>query len=276
MVNDNFFPKIIQQVVLGDNQKPEIIEVPFELANWINPNLLNEFGLETVTQALTNLQYSFRELREIKNVTSKGFKLLEHYSVNSFWFNTSETKQVKDGYAWKTVTIEKYVFYVPGNLKFGEIIRECLLLQNPLLREFNTKKEILFDVEKFLNESVDLMKDVPEELRDLTLNEIAALPSPYPITVNSPKLKCYSPHTDFENYEFYFELEKEESRKINSLYISFQAYKLKDFSLVEKRMKDYFKFYYHSETLAQENLDEIMNHPLTKIFRQIVFENRVV
>ena len=38
-------------------------------------------------------------------------------------------------------------------------------------------------------------------------------------------------------------------------------------------MKDYFKFYYHSERLAQENLDEILNHPLTKEFRQIVFEN---
>jgi hypothetical protein len=273
MVNDNFFPKTIQQVVLGDDQKPEIIEVPFELANWINPNLLNEFGLETVTKAVSNLQYSFRELREIKNVTSKGFKLLEYYPVNFFWFNNSETKQVKDGYAWKTVTIDKYVFYVPGNLKFGEIFRECLLLQNPLLREFTAKKEIVFDVGKFLNESVDLMKGIPAELRGLTLNEIAALPSPYRITVSSPKLKCYSPHTKFENYEFYFELEKEEGKKINSLYIPFQAYKLKDFSLVEKRMKDYFKFYYHSEKLAQENLDEILNHPLTKKFRQLFFEN---
>jgi hypothetical protein len=273
MVNDNFFPKTIQQVVLGDNQKPEIIEVPFELANWINPNLLNEFGLETVTQALTNLQYSFRELREIKSVTSKGFQLLEYYPINSYWFNNSESKQAKDGNHWKTVRTEKYVFYVLGNLKFGEVFRECLFLQNHLLREFNTKKEILFDVEKFLNESVNLMKDIPAELRDLTLNEIAALPSPYRITVNSPKLKCYSPHTKFENYEFYFELEKETGRKINSLYIPFQAYKLKDFSLVEKRMKDYFKFYYHYEKLAQENLDEILNHPLTKKFRQLVFEN---
>jgi hypothetical protein len=273
MVNDNFFPKTIQQVVLGDDQKPEIIEVPFELANWINPNLLNEFGLETVTKAVSNLQYSFRELREIKNVTSKGFKLLEHYPVNSFWFNNSETKQVKEGYGWKTVRTEKYVFYVPGNLKFGEVCRECLFLQNPLLREFTTKKEILFDVEKFLNESVDLMKGIPAELRALTLNEIAALPSPYRVTVSSPKLKCYSLHTSFENYEFYFELEKEEGKKINSLYIPFQAYKLKDFSLVKKRMKDYFKFYYHSETSAQKNLDEILNHPLTKKFRQIVFED---
>lgn len=273
MVNDNFFPKTIKQVVLSDNQKPEIIEVPFDLAKWINPNLLNEFGTETVTKALTNLQYSFRELREIKEVTSKGFNLLEHYPVNSFWFNNSETKQVKKGYSWKTVTIDKYVFYVPGNLKFGEIFRECLFLQTPLLRKFTTTKEVLFDVEKFLNNSVDLMKDVPEELRDLTLNEIAALPSPYRITVNLSKLKCYSPDTNFENYEFYFELEKEEGRKINSLYIPFQAYKLKDFSLVEKRMKDYFMFYYHSETLAQKNLDEILNHPLTKEFQQIVFEN---
>ena len=273
MVNDNFFPKTIQQVVLGDNQKPEIIEVSFELANWINPNLLNEFGLETVTQALTNLQYSFRELREIKNVTSKCFKLLDYYPVNSFWFNTSETKQVKDGYSWKTVTIEKFVFYVPGNLKFGEVFRECLFLQKPLLRQFTAKKEILFDVGKFLNESVDLMKGVPEELRGLTLNEIAALPGPYRITENLPKLKCYSPHTDFENYEFYFELEKETGRKINSLYIPFQAYKLKDFSMVEKRMKDYLTFYLHSERLAQENLDEILNHPLTIEFRKIAFEN---
>lgn len=273
MVNDNFFPKTIKQVVLSDNQKPEVIEVPFELASWVNPNLLNEFGLETVTKALTNLQYSFRELREIKEVASKGFKLLEHYPVNSFWFNNSETKQVKDGYGWKTVTIDKYVFYVPGNLKFGEVFRECLFLQTPLLRQFTAKKEIHFDVEKFLNESVDLMKDVPAELRDLTLNEIAALPSPYQITVDSSKLKCYSPHTNFENYEFYFELEKETGRKICSLYIPFQAYKRRDFSLVEKRMKGYLTFYFQSETLAQQNLDEIFNHPLTKEFRQIVFEN---
>lgn len=272
MPNDNFFPKTIKQVVLDDKEKPQIIEVPFELAKWINPNLLNEFGLKTVTDALNDLQYSFRELREIKAVTSKGFKLLEMFPVNSFWFNNSETKQVKDGYGWKTVKIEKYVFYVPGNLKFGELFRECLFLQNPLLREFTTKKEILFETEKFLNESVDLMKDVPEELRDLTLNEIAVLPSPYRITVNSPKLKCYSPHTDFENYEFYFELEKETGRKINSLYIPFQAYKRKDFSLVEKRMKNYLTFYYHSERLAQENLDEILNHPLTNKFRKIAFE----
>ena len=273
MVNDNFFPKSIKQVVLGDNQKPLIIEVPFELANWVNPNLINEFGLETVTKALTNLQYSFRELREIKEVSSKGFKLLEMYPVNSFWFNTSETKQVKEDYGWKTVRTEKYVFYVPGSINFGEVFRECLFLQNPLLRKFTVKKEIVFKVEKFLNQSVDLMKDVPEELRDLTLNEIAALPSPYLITVNSPKLKCYSPHPDFENYEFYFELEKETGRKINSLYIPFQAYKRRDFSLVEKQMKDYLTFYLHSETLAQENLDEILNHPLTNEFRKIAFEN---
>ena len=273
MVNDNFFPKTIKQVGLDDTQKPEIIEVPFELANWVNPNLINEFGLETVTKALTNLQYSFRELRETKNVTSKGFKLLEMYPVNSFWFNNSETKQVKDGNRWKTVTTDKYVFYVPGNLKFGEIFRECLFLQHPLLKQFTTTKEIVFDVEKFLNDFVSLMKDVPEELRDLSLNEIAALPNPYRITVNSPKLKCFSPHTDFENYEFYFELEKEESKKINSLYIPFEAYKRRDFSLVEKRMKDYFKFYYNSAALAQENLDEILNHPLTKEFRKIAFEN---
>ena len=143
---------------------------------------------------------------------------------------------------------------------------------NPFVKTIY-RKEIVFDVEKFLNESVDLMKDIPEELRILTLNEIAALPSPYRITVNSPKLKCYSPHTKFENYEFYFELEKEEIRRINSLYIPFQAYKQRDFSLVEKRMKDYFTFYYHSATLAQKNLDEILNHPLTKKFRQIVFAN---
>lgn len=273
MVNDNFFPKTIKQVVLGDNQKLEIIEVPFELANWVNPNLLNEFGLETVTTAVSNLQYSFRELREIKNVTSKGFQLLEYYPVNSFWFNNSETKQVKDGNRWKTVTTDKYVFYVPGNLKFGEIFRECLFLQNPLLRHFTTTKEIVFDVEKSLNDFVSLMKDVPEVLRDLTLNEIAALPSPYPITINSSKLKCYTPHTKFEDYEFYFELEKEEGSKINSLYIPFQAYKRRDFSLVEKRMKNYFKFYYDSAALAHENLDEILNHPLTKEFREIVFEN---
>ena len=108
---------------------------------------------------------------------------------------------------------------------------------------------------------------------DLTLNEIAALPSPYRISINSSRLKCYSPHTDFENYEFYFELEKEEGRKISSLYLPFQAYKQRDFSLVEKRMKDYFTFYYQSEKLAQNNLDEILNHSLTKEFRQIVFEN---
>ena len=77
MVNDNFFPKTIKQVALDDNQKPEVSEVPFELAKWINPHLLNEFGLETVMKAVSNLQYSFRELREIKEVTSKGFKLLE-------------------------------------------------------------------------------------------------------------------------------------------------------------------------------------------------------
>ena len=273
MVNDNFFPKTIKQVGLDDTQKPEIIEVPFELANWVNPNLINEFGLETVTKALTNLQYSFRELRETKNVTSKGFKLLEMYPVNSFWFNNSETKQVKDGNRWKTVTIDKYIFYVPGNLKFGEIFRECLFLQHPLLKRFTTTKEIVFDVEKFLNDFVSLMKDVPEELRDLSLNEIAVLPSPYRITVDSPKLKCYSPHTNFEEYEFYFELEKETGRKINSLYIPFQAYKRRDFSLVEKRMKDYLTFYLHSERLAQENLDEILNHPLTNEFRKIAFEN---
>lgn len=273
MVNDNYFPKTIKQVVLGDNQKPEIIEVPFELASWINPHLINEFGLETVTNALNNLQYSFRELREINKVTSSNFKFLELYQVNSFWFNNYETKQVKDGNRWKTVTIDKYVFYVPGNLMFGEIFRECLFLNNPLLRQFTTTKEIVFDVEKFLNEFVSLMKDVPEELRGLTLHEIAGLPSPYRITINSPKLKCYSPHTKFENYEFYFELEKEEGRKITSLYIPFQAYKRRDFSLVEKRMKDYLTFYLHSERLAQENLDEILNHPLTKEFRQIVFEN---
>ena len=273
MSNDNFFSKTIKQVVLDDNEKIEITEVTFELAKWINPNLMYEFGLETVTQAVSNLQYSFRELREIKNVTSKGFKLLEYYPVNSFWFNNSETKQVKDGYGWKTVRTEKYVFYVPGNLNFGEIFRECLFLQNPLLRQFTTTKEIVFDVEKFLNESVDLMKDVPDELRNFTLNEISALPSPFRITINSPKLKCYSPHTNFENYEFYFELEKEKGRKIKSLYIPFQAYKKRDFSLVEKRMKDYFKFYYHSERLAQENLDDILNYPLTKEFRKIVFEN---
>lgn len=273
MVNDNFFPKTIKQISLDDTQKPNITEVPFELASWVNPNLISEFGLETVNSAVSNLQYSFRELREIKNVTSKGFKLLEMYPVNAFWFNNSETKQVKDGYSWKTITTEKYVFYVPGNLHFGEVFRECLFLQNPLLREFTTTKEIVFDVEKFLNEFVNLMKDVPEVLRGLTLNEIAALPSPYRITINSPKLKCYSPHTKFEEYEFYFELEKEEGRKINSLYIPFQAYKRRDFSLVEKRMKDYFTSYYHSARLAQENLDEIFNHPLAKEFRQIAFEN---
>jgi hypothetical protein len=272
MVNENFFPKTIKQVSLDENQKPNITEVPFELASWVNPNLISEFGLETVTIALNNLQYSFRELREIKKVTSKGFKLLEMYPVNSFWFNNFETKQVKKDSRWITVTIDKYVFYVPGNLKFGEIFRECLFLQNPLLREFTTTKEIFFDVEKFLNESVNLMKDVPEELRGLTLNEIAALPSPYRRISNYPKLKCYSPHTKNEEYEFYFELEKEDSRKISSLYIPFQAYKQKDFSLVEKRMKDYFKFYYHSASLAQKNLDEILNHHLTKEFRQIAFE----
>lgn len=273
MPNDNFFPKIIKQIVLDDNQKPEIIEIPFELANWINPNLLNEFGLETVTKAVSNLQYSFRELREIKSVTSKGFQLLEYYPVNSFWFNNWETKQVKDGNHWKTVRTDKYVFYVPANLNFGEIFRECLFLQNPLLRKFTTKKEVLFNVEKFLNDSVNLMRNAPAELRDLTLNEIAALPSPYRIIKKSSKIKCYSPHTKFENYEFYFELGKEEGRKINSLYIPFEAYKRRDFSLVEKRMKDYFTLYYHSERLAQNNLDEILNHPLTKKFRQIVFEN---
>lgn len=273
MVNDNFFPKTIKQVVLDENQKPQITKIPFESAEWINPNLLNEFGLETVTDALNNLQYSFRELREIKEVRSKNFNLLEMYPVNSFWFNTSETRQVKDGYGWKTVKTEKYVFYVPGNLHFGELFGECLFLQNPKLRQFTTKKKILFETEKFLNESVDLMKDVPEELRDLTLNEIAALPNPYRISVNSSRLKCYSPHTKFENYEFYLELEKETGRKINSLYIPFQAYKRKDFSLVEKRMKDYLTFYYHSERLAQKNLDEILNHPLTNKFRKIAFEN---
>ena len=273
MVNDNFFPTTIQQVVLSDSEKPKIIEVPFELAEWINPNLMNEFGLETVIKAVSSLQYSFRELREIKAVTSKGLKLLEMYPVNSFWFNNSETKQVKEGYSWKTVTIDKYVFYVPGKLNFGEIFRECLFLQTPLLRKFTTTKEILFDVVKFLNESVDLMKDIPEELRVLTVNEIAALPSPYRIIVNSSKLKCYSPHTKFEEYEFYFELERETGRKINSLYIPFQAYKRRDFSLVEKRMKDYLTFYLHSETLAKENLDEILNHPLTYEFRKIAFEN---
>ena len=88
MVNDNFFPKSIKQVVLGDNQKPLIIEVPFELANWVNPNLINEFGLETVTKAVSNLQYSFRELREIKEVTSKGFQLLEYYKPSFIiWTN---------------------------------------------------------------------------------------------------------------------------------------------------------------------------------------------
>lgn len=273
MPNDNFFPKTIRQIVLGDNQKPKIIEVPFELEKWVNPNLIYEFGLETVTHALINLQYSFRELREIKNVTSNGFKLLEMYPVNSFWFNNSKTKQVKDGNHWITIKTEKYVFYVPGNLKFGEIFRECLFLQNPLLMEFTVKKEILFEVEKFLNDSVNLMKDVPKVLRNLTLNEIAALPSPYRIIKKSSRIKCYTPHTDFESYEFYFELEKEEGRKINSLYIPYQAYKKRDFSLVEKRMKDYFKFYYHSDTLAQKNLEEIFNHRLTKRFRRLFFEN---
>lgn len=273
MPNDNFFPKIIKLIVLGDDQKPEIIEIPFDLEKWINPNLLNEFGLETVTKALNNLQYSFRELRESKSVTSKGFQLLELYPVNSFWFNNWETKQVKDGNHWKTVRTDKYVFYVPANLNFGEIFRECLFIKNPLLRKFTTKKEVLFDVGKFLNELVNLMKDVPAELRDLTLNEIAALPSPYRIIKKSSKIKCYAPHADFESYEFYFELEKETGGKISSLYIPFQAYKRRDFSLVEKRMKDYFRFYYHSDTIAQKNLDEILNHPLTKKFRKIVFEN---
>lgn len=280
-LNLNFFPALIQQISAGIDRRSErkIIEteVQFELEKWLNPVLTREFGIELVTEAVINLKLSFRDLTTVQTFQENSV-YPQIPATNHLSWKANVSKNVLDDNSrhWKTIYVTEFHCQIPSDLHFGEIFRECLLLQEPTLRAFETKEIIEFDPYKFFNEYVKLVTDLPQELRHLPLDEIAQLDGIQRIERRSSAFDCYSLSGDFDKYQFYLETDipmPEDTRRKSSLYIPYNAWKNRDFTIIEAHMQAYWKSYYGTNEARINSAMSVFSSPIVMKFRAEYFKN---
>lgn len=226
-----------------DSRYIETIEQPFNILEWVSPYLVAEFGEDLVLTAIGSLNLVFGDLTTYTTIDDRGnfdfaLKYLKTHHIN----HTSNERKFDGGEkgTGNYINFTRYHLTIPSNLKDGDIIQFCLLNNYPFLKEFKHKSSEKVQMLP-MQTSFVMLKDIPEELRGKTVNELIEMNKPFTIEKMVYSLTCYTPHSKgMEDYELYLEL------KNGSLYIPYAALKNSDFSLIENRMKKYFSDYYRN------------------------------
>lgn len=172
-----------------------IIERDFDVMDWISISIKKVFHKEVILKAISNLNIHFMDLYNLKEYVNNI--PIDVYSIHNF--KVVETHKNK----FHDVKIDKYYkVYVPSELSQGKLFIECLLITYPKLKElYRVSIDESNDINDIRSSSVWLA-NLPESLKDMTINEILALPNDYKIETKVFPLDIYLNTTS--DVKFYF------------------------------------------------------------------------
>jgi hypothetical protein len=185
---------------------------------------------------------AFKELNINKNDLCEEYPIKIN-SNNTVLYSTHEFLRTGTGYFTDTrsdgfekrYTANANIYLIPAQyqgLKHGKIIFQILSNRYPWMKTFTKNKNYEESlVDKYIDTIGRLsIKDLPEELKKLTINEILEIKKEKKVLLES-SWSLYEMYS--VDYEMYLTTE------FGSLYVPIKALINKDFSIIDKRMKSY-------------------------------------
>lgn len=205
----------------------------------------------TCTEKLLNYGFTKKEVAEaIKNAGLSVRDLTDEKGHENFPNYLKLFEVVKESHSF---TVKRYRGeYVKEETTRGWLIRQPATYQGlnhgAILEKLFEKKFPFFSsFKKTVKEKVGLGLDfyeyssissIPEELRHLSVKELLSMTKPIEVETEKSLWDLYEMSTGETDYEMYLNTEK------GALYVPLTALLKKDFSIIEKRMKEYFGWYY--------------------------------
>lgn len=237
-------------------------EKPFNIIEWIHPEIVKEYGAELVIEALNNLKLTYTYLVEHTERSTRHTFTAPSTANN---MNRKEQKTYQERASIIPYTV--YHFEVPGGIYNGEIIRECMLLKYPELRQFTFPDTVKFNPFDTFNTHT-ILSEIPAEYRDKTINELMEISAPQEKEVQKSAFFFYDSSKNGKVEEFYLKVSEDQGN--DTLYIPWEAFVKRDFKMIEKRMQDYFTNYYRSNPDYLDGWKKVLAHPMTQQFKKVL------
>lgn len=233
--------------------KQNEVKIVFERIDFLKcREALNKLGFtdQDINTALDQLNITKHDLCD-----SQGFRngVWDYITVKEFdRRGTVFYKEYKGAY-YRDKTEQGEYWLVPSRfqgLKHGKIIFQLLKNRFEWFDTFN--KTTIKKIKPKFNENTKI-KDLPSDLYNLTLSEIISMSQKEQEIEEINSLWSLYEMSDGEDYEIYL------STEYGCLYVPIVAILDKDFSLIEKRMKDYFGWYCNlSRKDCREKLSNVL------------------
>lgn len=201
--NQTFDGLLPTNIFVLENNK--IVEKSFVIMDWIDDNIKNLFTEEVILQAVKNINISFKDLYTITFETNNIYTKTT-YSIHRF----EQTIKEKTYHKPEIIT-NKYTIFRKSGLNQKTLFLECLLLTFPKLAEF--KQTVIVDDFainiKEIQTSHICLSDIPTSMKNMTINEILALPKDYVVKEEKLPIKVYLDSSD--KVKMYFEVDDRDS-----------------------------------------------------------------
>ena len=204
------------------------------LSDWLNCKeiLLQYFTEEEIELALHQINYSVDDLTDIENFENEP-KFYKNYEL--FKQNVRFYKTVYYGEYSKNVSVVGNAYRIEAKyqgLKHGKLVHKLFSNRYEWFDNFSTTE--LVNCKQFTG--FIRLKDIPEEFKNLTVNQLLAIEKR---EVIKSKWNIYEVQPSPEMY-----LETE----FGSLYVPYISLINKDFSIIENRMTTYVNWYIENKT----------------------------
>lgn len=193
------------------------------------------FTEEEITKALEDVEYSINDLTDLK--CFRGTPWVKDYELvrEKVQFTTEEwngewKKEIK------VIGNEYRIKAQYQGIKHGKLIFQLFKNRYDWFDTFT--KDVVENIKPVIDRWTKV-KDVPEEYRTMTIQELIELEPPKDIIVKKSLWNIYQIYND-KNPEMYLETE------FGSLYVPYKAILNNDFKLIKNRMETYFKSYYNT------------------------------
>lgn len=222
----------------------EIETKKFEPIDYLtNLSLLHDlgFGREEIAETVDRLElFENWKIYKDEGLTNDP-KYLKVYEIIKD--RHSFQKEVFQGEYSKKITVTGYLVRIPHEYQrnyHGIIIHDLMCKKFPWFASFQKKEE----KESKLT-GRERLEDIDPSLRSLTVDELLSRVQKH--IVEKPLWKIYSPSNIDD--EIYLETE------FGTLYVPLKVFTEFDTGLIEKRMTDYFSWYYDFKTLKGYSLN---------------------
>lgn len=246
----------------------EIVEKKFNIMDFIHPKFLELFGYDDILEAIYATNTTYYNLISHSNYSSPllNKNLIDSYHYKNLLnrmvaFHKIQDKQKYDKFTKQTKMVQELEYYVYSTFSYAKLIEYIFRKRFEFLNQDfyfkNVEKEINIGG-NFNYISYNSINDLPQELKEITVNELLSNPKfkSYKVNVKDFRIHIYTT-TEVKPNEMYFNIPVtlSDTTKEISIHIDFDAFLNGDWETIKNRTTTYVSKYYGSDKWAEALFD---------------------